>query len=33
LFGNGTQLFEHLNRVHISLEIIEVIHLRLRVIK
>ena len=39
LFGNGTQLFEHLNRVHISLEIIEVIqtveaiHLRFRVIK
>jgi hypothetical protein len=39
LFGNGTQLLEQLNRVHISLEIIEVIqtveaiHLRFRVIK
>ena len=39
LFGNGTQLLEQLNRVHISLEIIEVIqtveaiHLRFRVIR
>jgi len=33
LFGNGTQLLEQLNRVHISLEIIEAIHLRFHVIK
>lgn len=39
LFGSGTQLFEHLNSEHISLEITEVIrtaeaiHLRFRVIK
>jgi dihydrofolate reductase len=39
LFGNGTRLFEHLDREHISLEIIEVIqtveaiHTRFRVLK